>query len=625
MQVESETSTAPTAILLASTTTTAGTTLSYADKLHQMFGHASYNALHRLIKTGAVEGLSTGTPKHLHAVGGINCTACSLAKTTKARTARTIPENYLPTLPLERLDYDLIGPIKIGSKSCVNSYILVIMDVYTRYTWLYLLTAKSEATTWIIYHLKLLEKKFPQFKVKKLKSDGGSEFQNKVMFDYTMEHGIECIYSPPHTAHRNSLIERKNRQLLETLKTLLIAAGLPPIFWEYAAVYATYIINRLVRRTGPIGLTPYELLFKVKPKIKHMHVFGSDCIVYLRKAERDHKMAAAAMKAIYIGWYDAYQTHMVYSPETTNIFGTHHVWIMDGSFTTPINVKVKGYNNSNYDLLATKDITIDGLYDYKLLYNTIPIRKVINNDRTGTESEPTMVTGTLYTDLIEFGAIGTTGITNSKGVDELDNGERGVDAKALTPTTTPHINESINDSDEEKVSEAPLTNIVKLPKGSVQQRALVQPALNSMAGKPNKHVTFKLPPRTVKRKATNTVLHFTTTNGTGITIDCQSNIINKQLVHKVFTNINQQRKRYMISNITTNTASATSTVTGPTKKVYEPRTMREAQKLPQWPMWKEAAQKEIDSQLANGVWILVPASSVPTGLKPIKCRWVFQG
>ena len=650
----------------AATTTSAHTdgtiTLTPAERIHLTFGHASAKAIRRLIKTGSIAGLPSKTPHGLDKIGGVNCKGCALGKTTRVRTAPVIPDAYQPTKPLERLDMDLIGPIKTGSKLATNSYILVIVEYYTRYTWVYLLPSKSDASEWIKYHITMLERTYPSHTITTLKSDGGGEFINNELYDYTMSKGINVVLSPPHTAHRNSIVERKNRQLLEMVRTLLISAGLPPIFWELATTYAVLIINRLVRRNGP-GITPYEMISGIKPKLKHLKIFGSDCIIYLRKQERDNKMSATAMKCIYVGWYAAYQTHLVYSPETSNIFGTHHVYVINGKFTTPVNVKTKGYNNRNFDTLTAKDIVIDGAYSFKLLSDTIPaIRPTDKGEREADES-PTVVTGTIHNDLINYGELGTAVLTNTKDKGTTINCDTihttDIPARGDTPESeqappaaietngNSQTNGSLIDSYSER------SNVVVLPKGTVQHRSINRSPTgttplqgnNTSTGPVTRSQTRRvLPPRTTKQKQTYTVLTLvpkqieTGTIQVVTRIACNSFAVHKQVVHNTLKQLSTHATLSSISDIhainnvdTTGTSSCTSTsapasVKPPTtiKKVYEPRTIKEAQRLPEWESWKAAAAKEIDSQMNNGVWILVPASSVPTNQRPIRSRWIFK-
>jgi hypothetical protein len=55
--------------------------------------------------------------------------------------------------------------------------------------------------------------------------------------------------------------------------------------------------------------------------------------------------------------------------------------------------------------------------------------------------------------------------------------------------------------------------------------------------------------------------------------------------------------------------------------IAEPRSMKEAQKRDDWPLWQEAALKEYTQMLAHSTWDLVPP---PKGRKPVGSKWVFK-
>jgi transposase InsO family protein len=80
------------------------------------------------------------------------------------------------TRPLEMLHMDLFGPIayiSIGG----NKYGLVIIDDYSRFTWVFFLQDKSESQEVLKKFLRKAQNEFDA-KVKKRRSDNGTEFKN---------------------------------------------------------------------------------------------------------------------------------------------------------------------------------------------------------------------------------------------------------------------------------------------------------------------------------------------------------------------------------------------------------------------------------------------------------------
>ena len=104
---------------------------------HRRLGHASTSVIKKLIKHDLVEGL----PKIKVKRSGI-CSACAKGKQTKTSfQSKTI---VTTSKHLELIHMDLFGPIRtVSIRGKVYSY--VIVDDYSRYTWVSFLEAKSEA------------------------------------------------------------------------------------------------------------------------------------------------------------------------------------------------------------------------------------------------------------------------------------------------------------------------------------------------------------------------------------------------------------------------------------------------------------------------------------------------
>jgi transposase InsO family protein len=70
---------------------------------------------------------------------------------------------------------------------------------------------------------KLLKRAQNEFdaKVKKIRSDNGTEFKNTQVEDYLDEEGIKNEFSAPYTLQRNGVAERKNKSLIEMTRTML--------------------------------------------------------------------------------------------------------------------------------------------------------------------------------------------------------------------------------------------------------------------------------------------------------------------------------------------------------------------------------------------------------------------
>jgi transposase InsO family protein len=82
-------------------------------------------------------------------------------------------------------------------------------------------------------------------RIKKIRSDNGTEFKNSQIERFLEEEGIKHEFSSPNTPQQNGVVERKNRTLLDMERTMLDEYKTPSRFWAEAINAACYSINRL--------------------------------------------------------------------------------------------------------------------------------------------------------------------------------------------------------------------------------------------------------------------------------------------------------------------------------------------------------------------------------------------
>jgi transposase InsO family protein len=100
--------------------------------------------------------------------------------------------------------------------------------------------------------------------VKKIRSDNGSEFKNLQVEEYLEEEGIKQRFSASYTPQQNSVVERKNRTLIDMARTMLGEFKMPERFWSEAVNTACHAINRVYLHLL-LKKTSYELLTGNKP------------------------------------------------------------------------------------------------------------------------------------------------------------------------------------------------------------------------------------------------------------------------------------------------------------------------------------------------------------------------
>nr|GEV07058.1 retrovirus-related Pol polyprotein from transposon TNT 1-94 [Tanacetum cinerariifolium] len=192
---------------------------------HRRLSHLNFGAINHLARQGLVRGLPKLKFEKDHL-----CLACEMGKSKKKSHKPKSEDTNKEKLYL--LHMDLCGPMRVESVNG-NKYILVIVDDYSRFTWVKCLRSKDEAPDFIIKFLKMIQ--------------------------------------------QNGVIERRNRTLIEAARTMLIYAQAPLFLWAEVVATACYNQNQSIVRLRH-GKTPYELLHNKLPDLSFLHVFAPEVI-----------------------------------------------------------------------------------------------------------------------------------------------------------------------------------------------------------------------------------------------------------------------------------------------------------------------------------------------------------
>jgi len=84
--------------------------------------------------------------------------------------------------------------------------------------------------------------------------------------------GICAQYTMPGTSQQNGAAERRNRTLMEMVRSMINYSNVPLSLWMYALKSVAYLLNRFPSKAVP--KTPYELWTGRKPSLRHLHIWG---------------------------------------------------------------------------------------------------------------------------------------------------------------------------------------------------------------------------------------------------------------------------------------------------------------------------------------------------------------
>ncbi|GKB47743.1 retrovirus-related pol polyprotein from transposon TNT 1-94 [Tanacetum coccineum] len=197
---------------------------------HRRLNHLNFGTINDLARKDLVRGLPRLKFEKDHL-----CSACQLGKSKKhTHTPKTENTNLEV---LNTLHMDLCGPMRVQTING-KKYILVIVDDYSRFTWVKFLRSKDET---------------PEFVIKFLK-------QIQVGLNKTVR------YILSRTPQQNGVVKRRNRTLVEAARTMLIFSKAPMFLWAEAVATACYTQNRSLIHTRH-NKTPYELVHDKKPDL----------------------------------------------------------------------------------------------------------------------------------------------------------------------------------------------------------------------------------------------------------------------------------------------------------------------------------------------------------------------
>jgi transposase InsO family protein len=120
----------------------------------------------------------------------------------------------------------------------------VIVDGYSRYTWMFILHDKTKVAASFKKFAKRAQNKF-DVKIKKIRSDNDKEFDNTNIEAYCDKVGIKHEVSATYTPQQNGVVEKKNRTLITLARTMLDEYNTPKSLWAKAINTACYASNCL--------------------------------------------------------------------------------------------------------------------------------------------------------------------------------------------------------------------------------------------------------------------------------------------------------------------------------------------------------------------------------------------
>ena len=193
---------------------------------------------------------------------------------------------------------------------------LVLVDEYSRMSWVYFMAQKSEL-------LKILPEWKHQTELEsgerlvKVRSDGALELKKAINMIGSIHESTTAD-----TPEQNAKVERMNRTIVTKARSMLAGPGLPKRLWAEAMATACYLRN--ITPSVDSTKSPYEIWTGYRPNVGHLKVFGCVAYVHIDSRKRD-KLEQNAKKGIFVGYRRTTKQYRILNPKTGTIIESSHV------------------------------------------------------------------------------------------------------------------------------------------------------------------------------------------------------------------------------------------------------------------------------------------------------------
>jgi transposase InsO family protein len=156
------------------------------------------------------------------------CEPCLLGKMTRTPFNGTV-EQASDLLGLIRTD--VCGPMSVAMRNDY-CYFVTFADDFSRHGYIYLMKHKSETFEKFKEFQREIENQLDR-KIKQLCSDRGGEYLSFKFEAHLRACGIVPQCTPAGTPQCNGVSERRNRTLLDSVRSMMSLSDLSIMFWGY--------------------------------------------------------------------------------------------------------------------------------------------------------------------------------------------------------------------------------------------------------------------------------------------------------------------------------------------------------------------------------------------------------
>ena len=163
--------------------------------------------------------------------------------------------------------------------------------------------------------------------IKSLWSDRGGEYLSDEFQQHLLENGIVSQLTAPGTPQQNGVAERRNRTLLDMVRSMMSYATLSSTFWGYALLTACYLLNNVPSKSVP--KTPHELWTGKRTTLNHIRIWS--CLAHVLNKEST-KLDSRSEVCMFVGYPRETKGGYFYNPKENKVFVSTNVTFLEDSY-----------------------------------------------------------------------------------------------------------------------------------------------------------------------------------------------------------------------------------------------------------------------------------------------------
>ncbi|KAK8685928.1 hypothetical protein V6N13_124959 [Hibiscus sabdariffa] len=208
---------------------------------------------------------------------------------------------------------DVCGPMNTQARGGFH-YFITFTDDFSRYGYIYLMRHKSEALEKFKEFINEVHNQHGK-SIKALRSDRGGEYLSHEFDELLKECGIVSQLTPPGTPQWNGVSERRNRTLLDMVRSMMSHSDLPISFWGHALETAAFTLNRVPSKS--VQKTPHKMWTGKRPSMSFMKIWG--CKAYV-KHQMSTKLEPKSHKFTFVGYPKETKGYYFYNHKENKVF-----------------------------------------------------------------------------------------------------------------------------------------------------------------------------------------------------------------------------------------------------------------------------------------------------------------